>query len=259
MHGKLDASHIARLKSEHTPAAVAARIASDPEQSYLRDFVYGAIDGCVTTFAVVSGAVGAQLSGGVVIILGFANLLADGFSMGVGNYLGTKADHDIVHQARRMEESHVDVIPQGETEEIRQIFLQKGFEGELLDRVVEVITSDRKLWIDTMLREEHGLSINLSSPLRAALTTFASFLLVGLVPLLPYVTLWMWGFSPRQVFAASVFVTGVTFFAIGAMKSQYVAESPWRAGMETLLMGGGAAALSYFVGALLRHVFGVEV
>ena len=90
----------AALEAEHTPAAVAARIAADAKHWYLRDFVYGAIDGSVTTFAIVSGVVGAELSVRVILILGFVNLLADGFSMAVSNYLGTKADHQIVERAR---------------------------------------------------------------------------------------------------------------------------------------------------------------
>ena len=74
-----------------------------------------------------------------------------------------------------MEESHLDTIPDGEAEEIRQIFQQKGFDGDLLDRVVEVITADRKLWVETMLREEWGLSLVSVSPLKAALVTFTAF------------------------------------------------------------------------------------
>ena len=99
----------------------------------------------MTTSAVVSGAVGADLFSGMVIILGFANLLADGFSMAVSNYLDTKADQQLLHRARRVEESHVDEIPDGKVEEIRQVFQQKGFDGDLLDRVVDVIRADRKL------------------------------------------------------------------------------------------------------------------
>lgn len=240
------------LKAEHTPAAVARRIAGDPARSYLRDFVYGAIDGCVTTFAVVSGAIGAGLSSGVVIVLGFANLLADGFSMAVSNYLGTKADQQLLDKARRIEESHVDAIPDGEREEIRQIFAQKGFEGELLERVVKVIVADRKLWIETMLREEWGLALTGPSPWNAAIVTFLAFVVVGLVPLLPFTLLLPLSPSDWMLFLVSSGMTAVTFFAVGALKSRYVAESWIRAGTETLLMGGGAAVLAYVVGVLLH-------
>jgi VIT1/CCC1 family predicted Fe2+/Mn2+ transporter len=117
------------LEAEHTPSAVAARIGADRRQSHLRDFVYGAIDGCVTTFAVISGAIGAGISAKIIIVLGFANLLADGFSMAVGNYLGTKADLQRVQHARKIEENHLDEIPHGEIEEIQRRFAVTGCRG----------------------------------------------------------------------------------------------------------------------------------
>jgi len=243
-----------RLQEEHTPAAVAERLSADPRPSYLRDFVYGAIDGCVTTFAVVAGAIGAGLSNGVIVVLGFANLIADGFSMAVSNYLGTKAEGQLLHRARMEEETHVDVIPEGEREEIRGIFQQKGFSGELLDKVVDVITADRKLWIETMLREEWGLSLVRSSPWKAGGITFAAFIAVGLIPLLPFVAQYLLLLPDGPTQMTSIALTAASFFLVGAMKSRYVDESWQRAGIETLLMGGGAAALAYLVGWLLRSM-----
>lgn len=246
-----------RLRAEHTPAAVAERLATDHQPSYLRDFIYGAIDGCVTTFAVVAGAIGAGLSSGVILVLGFANLLADGFSMAVSNYLGTKAESQLFHRAREVEEKHVDVIPDGEREEIRSIFEQKGFSGDLLKQVVDVITADRKLWIDTMLREEWGLSLVRTSPWKAGAVTFVSFSVVGLIPLLPFVLQYMLTLPDVPVQLVSIVLTGGSFFFVGAMKSRYVDESWQRAGTETLLMGGGAAGLAYLVGFLLRSIVAV--
>jgi VIT1/CCC1 family predicted Fe2+/Mn2+ transporter len=251
-----ESSPLSPLESEHTPEAVADRLAAEPVQSFVRDFVYGAIDGCVTTFAVVAGAVGAELSSVVVVILGFCNLVADGFSMAVSNYLGTKSDVELMRRARRTEERHIDAIPEGEALEVREIFRQKGFEGELLDQVTDVIISDRKLWIETMLREEWGLSGVVPSPGKAALVTFISFVAVGLLPLLPFV-IPVWADQPLDsLFVGSAILTALTFFGIGAMKSRLVSESWWRSGLETLLMGGGAATLAYLVGVLLRPLAG---
>ncbi len=244
------------LESEHTPQAVKDRLSTQPAQNFVRDFVYGAIDGCVTTFAVVAGSVGAELPSVVVVILGFCNLSADGFSMAVGNFLGTKSDLELMRRARRIEERHIDAIPDGETREVREIFRQKGFEGELLDQVTQVIISDRKLWIETMLREEWGLSGVLPSPVKAALVTFFSFVFVGLLPLLPFILPMGPGTTQQTLFTASAVLTAATFFGIGAMKSHLVAERWWRSGLETLLMGGGAALVAYFVGVLLRPLQG---
>ena len=131
--------------------SVRERLAARRQHNYLGDAVLGAIDGCVTTFAVVASAVGAGFSGVVVIVLGLANLLADGFSMAVGNYLGVKSEPERVERARRAEQHHIDGVPEGEREEIRQIFERKGFGGDVLEKIVEGITRDRRLWVDTML------------------------------------------------------------------------------------------------------------
>lgn len=249
----LGASGRRELDELHTPHAIAERLASATEHSYLRDFVLGAVDGTVTTFAVVSGVAGASLEGRVAIILGFANLLADGFSMAAGNFLSTRADVQVLERARSIEEFHIQEVPEGEREEIRQIFRAKGFEGTLLERVVDVITEDPRRWVDTMLTEEMGLQLEKPSPIRAAATTFLAFVVCGLVPLIPYVALRA---TYDHRFAVSAVATALTFVAIGMLKG-YVVERPrLLSGLETLVVGGAAAALSYGVGALLRGLGG---
>jgi vacuolar iron transporter family protein len=131
----------------HTPANIQARLSEPPRPSHLRDFIYGGIDGTVTTFAVVAGVEGADLAASIVIILGFANLIADGFSMAVSNFLATRAEMQEMELAREEEEREIEHSPEGEREEIRQIFARKGFEGDDLDRAVDVITSNRGVWV----------------------------------------------------------------------------------------------------------------
>lgn len=244
------------LVAEHTPAAIARRLDGQRSQSYLRDFVYGAIDGCVTTFAVVAGVVGANLSAGVIIILGFANLIADGFSMAVSNYLGTKADEQLLRKARDIEEKHIDTIPRGERAEIRHIFQQKGFEGDLLEHIVDVITANRKLWVETMLQDEWGLTLSTRSAIKAGVATFIAFVVIGFVPLLPFVAFYSSEQPAGRLFFWSIILTGAAFFGVGALKSRFVNESWLRAGLETLAMGGGAAGLAYLVGVFLRSLGG---
>ena len=123
----------------------------------LEDFVYGATDGAVTTFAVVAGVIGASLSPSIVLILGFANLFADGLSMAVGNYLAAKTRLEYIEKARRREEWEIDNIVEQEKQEIREIYTKKGFKEELLEEIVRIITSRRKVWVDTMMKEELGL------------------------------------------------------------------------------------------------------
>jgi vacuolar iron transporter family protein len=241
------------LKAEHQPHIIRSRLSVKARYGYLGDAVFGAVDGCVTTFAVVAGAMGAGLEHTVVLILGFANLIADGFSMAVGNYLSTKSEGERLEQARENELRHIAQFPEGEREEIRQIFARKGFSGETLEKVVEVISSDHRLWVDTMLHEELGLSIGVRNPRRAAFSTFAAFLVLGAVPLASFLAP---GFNDSQRFAISIALTALAFAAIGAAKARVLERPIWRSGLETLLTGGLAAGLAYLIGAWLREMFG---
>lgn len=234
------------LEHGHHPGEIAERLEKGPKASYLRDLVYGGIDGTVTTFAIMAGVVGADLSAGVVIVLGIANLLADGFSMAAANYSSTKTEIEEYEQIRRMEERHVDLAPEGEREEIRQIFRAKGFEGVALDSAVEVITEHRELWIDTMMTEEHGMPPINRSPVRSALYTFLAFVLCGSVPILAYLL----GLSDPLPVAMAM--TGATFFAIGSLRSRWSPTPWWRAGLETLAIGMAAAGVAFVVGYLLQ-------
>jgi vacuolar iron transporter family protein len=235
-----------RLEHSHTPAGIARRLRGGPRVSYLRDWVYGGIDGTVTTFAIMAGVVGASLSAGVVVILGVANLLADGFSMAAANYSGTKAEHDEYEQLRRMEERHVALAPEGEREEIRQIFQAKGFEGESLESAVDVITKHHERWIDTMMAEEHGMPAVIRSPLRAGGVTFVAFVVCGAVPLIPYVLM-----LPKPELPSAI-MAGATFFFIGSFRSYWSPKAWWKAGLETLAIGMLAASVAYVVGDFLE-------
>jgi len=237
------------LEHEHTSEAIADRIASS-NHNYIRDFIYGGIDGAVTTFAVVSGVSGAELSPSIVLILGFANLVADGFSMAASNYLGTRAELDDYRRLEKIEYRHIEVEPEGEREEVRQIYSEKGFEGEELEKAVELITADKDRWVKTMLTEEYGLPSAIRSPWYAAFATFAAFVACGLVPLLPYL------FGVRASFLVSCVLTGITFFLIGSFKSRWSTASWLRSGMETLFVGALAAGIAYGIGVLLKDIAG---
>ncbi len=240
-----------RLVREHEPRAVAARLSNATRHSYLGDFVLGAVDGAVTTFAIVAGVAGAEQSSGVALVLGVANLLADGFSMAVGNYLSTQSERQLLDEVRRRELDHIDRFPAGEREEIRQIFAAKGFDGDLLEQIVETITEDRSRWVDTMITEEHGLPLETPSPLRAGLATFTSFVVAGVVPLIPFGWAVMQGRAGQEFFY-SVIATAITFFGIGWFKGRVVKRPKLVSALETLAIGGAAASVAYFVGVWLR-------
>lgn len=237
-----------RLEHEHSPEAIRARLAAGVRHNYLRDFVYGGIDGAVTTFAVVAGTIGANLSARVVLILGAANLIADGFSMAASNFLGTSAESDDYRRLWRIEEKHIEIAPEGEREEVRQIYAGKGFSGAELERVVELVTNDRERWVNTMLTEEYGLPRAIRSAWFAGAMTFAAFVTCGLIPLLPFI------FGASDSFSFSMALTGAIFFLIGSVKSRWSTASWLRSGLTTFLVGTAAAALAYLVGLVLKNV-----
>lgn len=231
-----------RLEHSHTPEDIRERLVKPPASSYLRDCVYGGIDGAVTTFAIVAGVEGAGFSRTVIIALGIANVLADGFSMAAGNYSATKADLDNLNRLREVERKHIREIPEGEREEIRQILRLKGLRGDVREQAMEAITSDEAVWVDMMVAEEYGISTTVPKPLPAALATFWAFLLCGSVPLLPFLL------SMPNPFSTAIIATGMTFFAIGAMKSRWALARWWRSGLETLLIGAAAATIAFVAG-----------
>jgi len=234
------------MEHEHSPAAIRKRLEGGPKHNYLRDWIYGGIDGSVTTMAVVTGVAGAQLSKWIVLALGFANLFADGFSMAASNYLGTKAEHDDWRRLEAIENRHIDVAPDGEREELRQIFERKGFEGPDLQRIVELTTANRDRWIRTMLVEEYGLPHAVRSPWIAAFCTFTAFVLCGLAPLFPYL------FGIDHSLTTSLILTAAVFVVIGSIKSRWSTSSWWHSGLTTLLVGVVAAALAYLAGVISK-------
>ena len=243
------------LKRQHHPDAIRERLES-PRSNFVASAVLGGIDGSVTTFAIVAASVGGGLSEIVIIILGLANLLADGFSMAVGNYHATESQVEQIEMARRVENDHIDRVPEGEREEVRMILERKGLRGETLENAVAVITSDRRLWIDTMVAEEWGLPVAHPSPFKEALATFGAFAVCGFLPLLPFLV--QRGDMQGQ-FMISVVLTGFAFLTVGVLKGIVLETSPIRSGTVTLATGGIAAGLAYGVGALLRFWLGGEL
>ncbi|MFT4522891.1 MAG: VIT1/CCC1 family predicted Fe2+/Mn2+ transporter [Bacteroidia bacterium] len=216
-------------------------------QDYLGEFVYGGIDGSITTFAVVAGSVGAGLESSIIIILGFANLLADGFAMSIGAFLSAKSEQDNYDKHKKIEYWEVDHLPEKERQEIEDIYKAKGFEGELLTQVVDVITSDKDRWVDVMMKEELELIEESRSPFKIGLVTYLSFILVGLVPLLLYVYDYIWVFTLDLFLWTSIF-TGIAFMFIGWLKSYVTHTNRVKGVLETLTLGILAATVSYFVG-----------
>lgn len=220
---------------------------------YLGEIVYGGIDGSVTTFAVVAGAEGAGLSSSIVIILGSANLLADGFSMSVGAYLGAKSERARYDKVKKREYWEVKHTPDEEEGEVREIFTQLGFEGEMLNQVVAKITENEDRWVDVMMKHELELNEEKKAPYRIGLSTFISFFFFGLIPLLTYLSDLFFTIN-IHLFEVSALLTACVFATIGWLKSYITKTSHLQGTLETLGLGTLAALLAYVAGDVLESI-----
>lgn len=238
-------------------ASIAAHSAQAAERhqhehgQYIKSAVYGGLDGIVTTFAVVAGVAGANLSAGIVLILGFANLIADGLSMAIGDYLSTKSEQEYHRAERRRESWEVEHYPEGEKKEMVELYVAKGMALQDAVAIVEILSRNREAWVDVMMVEELGIMGSDESPLKNACVTFLSFGLFGLVPLLAYIASRLLPTLAIDTFAMASVSTGATLFVLGALKVKITGRNWARSGLEMLLVGGAAAAAAYAIGVLL--------
>ena len=217
--------------------------------SHIGDYIYGANDGIITTFAVVSGVAGAALSPSIVIILGVANLLADGFSMAASNYLGKRSEEDFVLAAYDRQRQAIVADPEKEREHIRRLYAAKGFSGEKLDHAVETVTAEIGLWIDTVIHEEFRLAeIEPGGAIQGAIATFVAFLVAGAVPLIPYVL----HFPVESQFGWSILLMALALFSVGSARTLITKRNWLRSGVEMLIVGSIAAVGSYGIGNALK-------
>jgi len=223
-------------------------MADKRKHSYTRDWIYGGIDGAVTTFAIVSSVVGSKLASLVIIILGVSNLIADGFSMAASNYLGTKSEHEEYQLAQVTQKQRIITHSGEERDKVRQLLSERGMVNPQLDQLTDMLVSNDDLWLSFLLHEEHGLPKSIRSASTAAFKTFLAFLLCGIVPLIPY-------FLPlSHQYLWSTLLTGCVFFLIGTFKSKSSLESWWYSGLVTTSIGATVAVIAYGIGYLF-HLF----
>ncbi|HPF98995.1 MAG TPA: VIT1/CCC1 transporter family protein [Kiritimatiellia bacterium] len=223
---------------------------------YIGDVVYGGLDGIVTTFAVVSGVAGADLSVGIVLIMGMANLLGDGFSMATGAYLSARSEQEYYDRERSREEWEVAHYPDGEKQEMTQLYKTQGYSAEEAERLVEIQSRDPKRFVDVMMVHELGMLPDDRPPLSSAIATFISFIVFGSVPLLVYFV----GFAAPAIrsiaFPVAAVLTAVALFGLGSAKHLVTSRSGIRSGLETLVVGSLAAIVAYAVGYFMRGLGG---
>ena len=218
---------------------------------YIKSIIYGGLDGTITTFAAVAGVAGAALSPGIVLIMGLANLVADGLSMSIGVYLSSKSETEYEAAERAREAWEVENYPEGEKRELREIYVARGMSEKDAGDVVEIIAKDKESWVDTMMIEELGIIPNYESPLGNALATFLSFAVFGFLPIAAYVFALFNPALKNAQFPLACGLTGATLFGLGALKTSITGKSWFVSGFEMLAVGGVAAVAAYVMGLLL--------
>jgi len=222
----------------------------------IRDVVYGALDGIVTTFAIVAGAAGAGFTGGIVIIFGFANLVADAISMGFGAFLGTKSEQDFVKAEKRVLLGRIREDPEKQRHILKKAYHEKGFHGELLDSVVEVLTEEDDRWVNTAAQDVLDLPHEEDlTPARDGVVTFFSFIVAGFMPLMAYLL----PVDSDMQFTLAIVFTALVLFIIGAARTRVTAEGFLRSGFEMLATGALAAGAAYTIGAVLAQMVDITV
>lgn len=251
----LEAARKAHANRDPEASKAAHLIKKAPEAhkkggEYIKNIVFGGLDGIITTFAVVSGATGGGLSVEVILILGFSNIFADAFSMGMGDALSTKAEHEYIRAERKREEWELENFAEGEIEEMIDLYEQRGMSRADATDVINKMAKYPQFFVDVMMTEELGLQVpgDDENPWKDGLVTFASFVAFGLVPLLAYAILHGSNLDMNSLFAIACVLSAMTLFLLGAIKTKFSVMPWWKGGLEILFMGSFTALASYLVG-----------
>lgn len=225
------------------------------ESSGIRDFVFGFGDGINTSLGIAAGVSGADVSSSIIILAALVGMFTGAKAMAVQNYLAVKAQRELLRSEIAREEWEIENKPDIERQEIEEIYKAKGFSGKDLEMVVSKITSDKKVWLDTMLTEELKLNIEvLGNPLKSAFRMFGAFLVGGILPIIPF--FFMQGYLPLVI---AVGISLSTSFAVGAVKSKLAKISIIKGGLEMAGLGTGIALLGFGIGTELGNLGIIDV
>ncbi len=222
----------------------------DPHRrhSRLADVILGGQDGLVNVLGVILGVAAATGDSRLVLVAGLAATFAESVSMAAVAYTSRLAEAAHYESERAREYRHIESVPELEREEVREIYRSKGFDGELLDRIVDTITANRDVWVAVMMAEEHQLQpITRASAVRAAVVVGVSAIVGSLIPIVPFLFL-----SPRASMVASVAMAALTLFAVGVVKARWTVGRLWRSGLEMAVIGVVSAMVGFLVGAVLK-------
>jgi predicted membrane protein (TIGR00267 family) len=217
----------------------------------LRDVILGGQDGLVNMLGIALGVVAAGGSNHVLVVTGIAAAITESISMGAVAYTSFGSDRDFYLAEKNREQQEVSTRPDEEREEIRQIYAAKGFKGQLLEDVVNTITSNRETWVETMMDEElHLQPVEQQSLLQSTVVVTVATLIGHMIPLVPFIVV-----TGAPAIVAAIGLSAVTLFAVGVYTAKTLVGDWRKSGLQMLTIGLGAAALGYLIGRLF-HVAG---
>jgi len=224
------------------------------EGGILKPMIFGGLDGILTSFAIVAGAAGGGLSSKVVLILGFSNIFADALSMGVGEFLSSKAENEWILSERRRECWELENYPEGEIQEMIEIYTERGMSSEDAEMVVKTMSKYKDFFVDIMMTHELELHVpeddHVYESFREGVVMFSSFAFFGSLPVLGYVIIPALypALDEEYLFKCACVITAFVLFFLGSVKSTFCASSWIVSGSETLILGGACAALAFTIG-----------
>lgn len=235
---------------EHTKEDLKYHLRGDPhsQASNLSDIILGGQDGLVNVLGVILGVAAATHDPRIILVAGLAATFAESVSMGAVAYTSTLADADFYESERNREYRHIQEVPHLEVSEVREIYKNKGFEGELLDRIVETITANEDVWVAVMMAEEHRLQpTSRTHAARAAVVVGISAIIGSLIPLIPFM------FLPVETSMwVAVVITALVLFGVGAYKANKMVGNPVKSGLEMAAIGTVSALVGYAIGLLFK-------
>ncbi len=220
------------------------------ESTTMRDFVFGFGDGVNTSLGIAAGVGGADASSDIIILAALVAMFTGAKAMAVQNYLAVKSHRELLKSEIDRENWEIENKPEDERKEIEDIYKAKGFTGKDLDMIVNKIISDKKVWLNTMLTEELNLNLDIAGhPLKSALIMFVSFLVGGILPIIPF--FFSTGLTPLLI---AVGISLSASFIVGAVKSRMANTSLIKGGIEMAGLGTGIALIGYGIGTELASI-----
>ena len=221
--------------------------------NYIKSIVYGGLDGIVTTFAIISGVSGASLPISVAIILGLSNLLADGISMSAGDYLSSKSQNEYGLKEKKYQRKRLIREPKKCKTEIIDYYIKKGFNKIESFKITRIFFKNKKASSELLAKKEGVSEIN-RNPEKDAFYTFISFVFFGFIPLIVYFISFLFPGTIENIFMSAIMLTTLTLFVLGAIRYKITGRNWIISGLETLVIGGSAAAVSYFIGFVISGI-----